>query len=170
MFIKKETREKESKIIMKGVINIKKTFYKAKKDQVFKGVFCKEENRDLLEAFISDGLKRKVKVLKLYPPEITKNNIYVKGKTLDVLIEVDNEIINLELNSSYYSYLNRRNASYIFSKYTEDPKVGKDYHNMKNYIQMNFTSGLANNKPVKSEYVLADMKTKEKFTLQPYNI
>ena len=156
------------------VKNIKKKFYKAKNDQVFKSVFCKEGNQDLLEAFIEDALKRKVKILKLFPPELTKNNIYVKGKTLDVLIEVDKEIINLELNSSYYNHLNRRNASYIFSKYTEDPKVGKNYSEMKNYIQMNFTSGLPKDKPIKSEYVLADIETKDKFvdnlTIYEYNI
>ena len=151
-----------------------KKYFKGKNDGMFKAVFCNPKNEDLLKALIEDGLKRKVKILKIFPPEIIKNNIYVKGKTLDVLVEADNEILNIEVNTNYYDGLHRRNASYIFSKYSEEAKIGDDYDKMRNFIQMNITSGLNKEEPLVSEYVLADLKTKKKFidnlTIYEYNL
>lgn len=151
-----------------------KKYFKGKNDGMFKAVFCNPKNEDLLKALIEDGLKRKIKILKIYPPEIIKTNIYVKGKTLDVLVMADDEILNIEVNTNYYDGLHRRNASYIFSKYSEEAKIGDDYEEMRNFIQMNITSGLSKNEPLVSEYVLADLNTKKKFidnlTIYEYNL
>lgn len=82
--------------------------------------------------------------------------------------------MNIEINTNYYKALNKRNASYIFEKYAEDIKVGENYLNMKNFIQLNFTSNLPNNKPIVSKYTLVDLDTKETYidnlTIYEYNI
>jgi len=149
-------------------------FYKGKNDSMFKAIFCNPKNTDLLEVLISDSLKRKVKILKIFPPEILKNNIYEKGKTLDVLVESEGEIYNIEVNTNYYKDLHIRNASYIFSKYSEEVRMGNDYYNMKHFIQINFTSNLSNKKPLAQKYELIDKETKDKFvdnlTIFEYNV
>lgn len=151
-----------------------KKFYKAKNDSMFKAIFCDPQNKDLLEELLVDCLRRKVEVMEIYPPEIIKNNIYVKGKTLDVLVKAGDEIINIEINSDYYSSMHRRNALYIFTKYAEEAKIGDNYSKMRNFIQINLTSGIAKEKPLKLEYILIDIETKNKFidnlTILEYNV
>ena len=94
-----------------------KKWYKGYIDAMFKAIFCNIKNRKLLKWFIERCLNKKVEIIEAYPPEIIKPNIYVKNKTLDVLLNVDGEIVNLEINSGYYDGLHIRNAGYIFSKY-----------------------------------------------------
>ena len=141
---------------------------------MFKAIFCNPKNIDLLEALISNGLKKDVKILKIFAPEVLKNNIYEKGKTLDVLAKSEGEIYNIEVNTNYYKDLHRRNASYIFSKYSEEVKMGENYYDMKHFIQINFTSNLSKKKPLVSKYELIDEKTLDKFvdnlTIFEYNV
>ena len=73
-------------------------------------------------------------------PELIKKNIYVKGKTLDVLVETDSEEINIEVNSYSNKVLRRRNASYIFNRYANNVEVGSSYLKMPKFIQVNLTS------------------------------
>ena len=64
-------------------------YFKAKNDAMFKAIFCNENNRDLLTRLLEDILDTKVTIKKVSVPELIKKNIYVKGKTLDVLVETD---------------------------------------------------------------------------------
>ena len=73
-------------------------FYKASTDAAFKAIFTKKENRDLLEKLIETCLDKKVKVISLEPVEVLKENLYIKGKTLDVLVATKEEMINIEMN------------------------------------------------------------------------
>ena len=93
-FIKKR---KEGDII----VTIKK-FYPLITDKLFKAVFCTPGNEYLLKEFTERLLKRKFKSFKILSPELTKNNIYEKGKYLDILIKADNLFINIEINSHNY--------------------------------------------------------------------
>lgn len=153
---------------------IKKKYYTAMKDAMFKGIFGNEKNRDLLSWFISKCLNKKVIAVTLLNVELPKNNIYVKGKTLDMLVETEEGPINLELNSSYYDGLHRRNSAYIFEKYSEITKVKDNYNKMGKVIQINFTSGLPKNYPLKGEYKLIDKESAIEFidnlTICEYNI
>lgn len=136
-------------------------FYNASCDAIFKAIFCK--HKDLLESLLEETLQRKIKVNKIISPEILKPNVHIKNKTLDVLATSNNEIFNIELNIGYKSWLNRRNAAYIFSKYSEDTKVSEAYSKMNHFIQINLTSGLPKEKPITSHYTLVDQETKEEF-------
>jgi len=149
-------------------------FYTAMWDAVFKSVFCKEENRDLLKRLIECSLGKEVEIIDIKPPEIIKKNFYVKNKTLDVLVKCEGKVINLEINSGFYSGLHRRNAGYIFTKYGEDVKVGKDYKKMNEHIQINFTLGLTKDIPIIGIYKLIDKNSGIQFidnlTIYEYNI
>ncbi|MBQ8219095.1 MAG: PD-(D/E)XK nuclease family transposase, partial [Bacilli bacterium] len=63
-----------------------KKFYKIRNDIVFKSIFCKEENKELLERLIKEVIGEDVTVISLNVPELIKDKVYVKGKTLDVLV------------------------------------------------------------------------------------
>ncbi len=131
-------------------------FYDATNDAMFKAIFTNPNNEDLLTNLLETALKRKVKILKLLPPEKNKNNIHEKGKTLDILIESLGEIINIELNSSYYSSLHRRNAAYIFKNYSEDLNQGENYITMNNHMQINLTNDMPEDYPIVCKYKLID--------------
>ena len=136
-----------------------KTFHTGINDALFKAVFTKPKNQDILERLINQSIQRKVKIIKLLPPEKIKQHISEKGKTLDVLVETPKEKINIELNSGYYSTLHRRNAAYVFKEYSTDLNSGEDYSQMNNHIQINFTNNLDKTYPLVGVYQLVDPET-----------
>ena len=70
--------------------------------------------------------------------------------------------INIEINSSYYNGVHRKNSAYIFNKYAEALKVGEDYLKMPEFIQIEFTNELPKNYPILGKYEYIDEKTKIK--------
>ena len=118
---------------------------------MFKAIFTAKKNEYLLKEFIRRSLKNVLNSnlddLKILSTEVVKTNINIKGKTAFVLAETKDEILNIELNNGYYPALHKRNASYIFSKYSEEIKVSETYNKMKVFIQINFTKGLSKDYP-----------------------
>lgn len=98
----------------------KRKFFTAKYDLIFKNALCTENNKDLLCWFLEKTLQVKIKRITLKVPELSKKSIFIKNKTLDVLVETEEEIINLEINSGIYASLPRRNMAYLCSKYATD--------------------------------------------------
>ena len=137
-----------------------KKFYKGYIDAVFKAIFCKDTNEELLSWLLKRSLKEDIEIIKIMPPEVIKPNIYVRNKTLDVLVRLKGKLTNIEVNSGYYTGLHERNAAFIFSKYSEETKVGESYSKMVDVIQINFTRGLSNKYPSLSIYTLTDVKAK----------
>ena len=144
-----------------------KKFFKGTNDNMFKAIFTPKKNRYLLKEFLKRSLKEVTSLnldnLTILSSEVAKNNIMVKGKTLDILAETNGEVLNIELNNSYYLSLHRRNASYIFSKYSEEVKVSETYDKMKTFIQINFTKGLNKEYPALEIYTLKGEKTDKKY-------
>ena len=128
-------------------MNTKKDFYKLINDKMFKAVFCTPRNEDLLKEFTERILKTKFKNFKIISPELTKNNIYEKGKYLDILIKADDLFVNIEINSQNYNGLSERNFSYIALVYASHIKVGEEYNNNLDFVQINLTVGLGTNQP-----------------------
>ena len=114
---------------------------------MFKAVLCTPGNEQILKEFIERILKRKFKTFKIISPELTKNNIYEKGKYLDVLIKTDNLFVNIEVNSHNYNGLSERNFSYIALVYASHIKVGEEYNNDLDFVQINLTVGLGTSQP-----------------------
>ena len=128
-------------------MNTKKDFYKLINDKMFKAVFCTPGNEEILKEFTERILKTKFKNFKIISPELTKNNIYEKGKYLDILIKADDLFVNIEINSHNYNGLSERNFSYIALVYASHIKVGEEYNNNLDFVQINLTVGLGTNQP-----------------------
>ena len=141
-----------------GGINIKKKFYTARYDVIFKNALCTEENKDLLKWFLEKILDIEIENLILKVHEQRKKKYHFKNKTLDVLVATKKEMINIELNSGFYSSLPVRNMAYICSSYANELDRGEDYRKMRNHIQINFTWNLKENYPLKAVYELTDKK------------
>ena len=146
---------------------MKKKFFKGTNDNMFKAIFTPKKNRELLKEFIKRSLREvlnsDLEDLVVLSSEIAKTNVHIKGKTVDVLAETKKEILNIELNNSYYPSLHNRNASYIFSKYSEEVKVSETYNKMKIFIQINLTKGLSKDYPSLEIYDLKGEKTNKKY-------
>ena len=146
---------------------MKKKFFKGTNDNMFKAIFTPKKNRELLKEFIKRSLKQvlnsDLEDLVILSSEIAKTNVYIKGKTVDILAETKNEVLNIELNNSYYPALHNRNASYIFSKYSEEVKVSETYNKMKMFIQINLTKGLSKDYPSLEIYTLKGEKSNKKY-------
>lgn len=140
-----------------------KEFYKISKDAMFKSIFCKEENWNLLERLIEEVINEKVKIISLSVPELPKDRISVKGKILDVLVKADNREINIEINSETTDYLRRRNASYIFGRYSNATKVSESYQKMPDFIQINLSSKTTLDYPRIATYTLYDKENQITF-------
>ena len=134
---------------------------------MFKAVLCTPGNEQILKEFIERILKRKFKTFKIISPELTKNNIYEKGKYLDVLIKTDNLFVNIEVNSHNYNGLSERNFSYIALVYASHVKVGEEYNNDLDFIQINLTVGLGTKMP---EISISKVINKETLKLKVRNL
>lgn len=138
-------------------------FYKLTNDLMFKAVFTKEKNRDLLEELLYEVTDTKFKVLKLSVTELPKDNIHVRGKILDIIAEtIGGQIVNIELNNSDSKYLNRRNFAYICDIYSNSIEVSKTYKEMPNFIQINLTNHRSDI-PLKEIYTVNGKKTGKKY-------
>ena len=146
---------------------MKKKFFKGTNDNMFKAIFTPRKNRELLKEFIKRSLKQvlnsDLEDLVILSSEIAKTNVHIKEKTVDVLAETKNEVLNIELNNSYYPALHNRNASYIFSKYSEEVKVSETYNKMKMFIQINLTKGLSKDYLSLEIYTLKGEKSNKKY-------
>ena len=134
---------------------------------MFKAVFCTPGNEKILKEFVERILKRKFKTFKIISPELTKNNIYEKGKYLDVLIKTDNLFVNIEINSHNYNGLSERNFSYIALVYASHIKVGEEYNNDLDFVQINLTVGLGTSHP---EISVSSVINKETLKLKVRNL
>ena len=134
---------------------------------MFKAVLCTPGNEQILKEFIERILKRKFKTFKIISPELTKNNIYEKGKYLDVLIKIDNLFVNIEVNSHNYNGLSERNFSYIALVYASHIKVGEEYNNDLDFVQINLTVGLGTKMP---EISISKVINKETLKLKVRNL
>jgi len=129
------------KILQGGKMNNKK-FYTCSNDSVFKEIFMREENKDLLIALLESILDIKIKEIKYLNLEKNVDNINVRRKRFDLHIKTDKENIQIEVNSQMHDYIRPRNASFLFDTYSHNVVVGGDYSEKTLFIQINFTYGL----------------------------
>ena len=135
-----------------------KKFYKIRNDMMFKSIFCKEENKELLERLIKEVIGEDVTIISLNVPELIKDKVYIKGKTLDVLVKTKDKVINIEINTLPDLFLRRRNAEYIFKRYSDNVLVGKTYQDMPEFIQINLSVNLPKDYPPIATYIIYDQK------------
>ena len=71
-------------------------------------------------------------------------------------VDGEDKEINIEINSITNNYLRRRNAAYIFKRYSDSINVGSSYKKMTNFIQINLTANLSYEYPDICKYVMYD--------------
>ena len=116
-------------------------FYSCKYDRAFKEVFLNEKNKEMLKRLLEKILKEKINNIIVRPTEIITNNVKVKAKRLDALIETEKERIGIEVNSEIKEYLYPRNMAYICNEYSRYILVGEEYNENLKIIQINLTYG-----------------------------
>ncbi len=137
-------------------------FYNAMDDRVFKNIIMTKGGHMMLKKIISIVLNREVKEIKLLNKDLKSKNRFVRGKTVDVLVEDENEKVFIEINNAMNDYIRIRNFGYLCSAYGNDVMRGEKYNVYKNYVQINLSrKSLTGN--LRSDYRLIDECTNKSF-------
>lgn len=138
----------------------KNKFYTAKYDRVFKTVLCDEDDKELLQEFLSRILERKVEIIEFLRNELSVNTTVERVKTVDVLVKVDGEYIHIELNGTSPNYLHVRNFIFFSTLFSKKTQRGEEYDLVTKFIHIDLTYGMVSNKDVIKYYVQSDDKEK----------
>ena len=111
-------------------------FYTSRYDRLFKKIFFKEEDHDLLEELIKEITSLVICVEKIVNCELPITDIFEKEKRGDGIIDTTKERIHIEINSDTKDYYRMRNFLYFVAIMLEDIKRGKSYNPKKKYIHI----------------------------------
>ena len=107
-------------------------------DIVFKRVFGKLGNEDILRALLEAILDVEIKNVVVKNPEIPKDLYDSKAGVLDIKAEInDNIIIDIEMQVEDQRNMDSRSTFYMASLVTEAIKIGENYKNIKKAIAIN---------------------------------
>ena len=106
-------------------------------DIVFKKVFAKEENLDLLKSLLEAILKIEIRKIELKNSEIIRDSKNGKSGVLDVKAEInDNSVIDIEMQVENEYNMEHRSAFYMVNTASNEIKKGQIYVNLKKTIVM----------------------------------
>ena len=141
-------------------MNETKKFYTCKYDKAFKEIMMKEENFNILKSVLEVILDMKINKIELQPLNLLNNNIYLKGKEVDLLVTTDIGKIEVEVNTYYEDYVRSRNFCYISNIYINQISVGETYSEEIEVIQINLNYN-SKDEEVKRVYKVMDESKKE---------
>ena len=136
-------------------------------DSVFKAIFTDEV--DILAKMVSDITGMDYSLLEnnitLEFNELPVNSLKEKSKRCDFILRIDeNNILNIELNSSYYVGLLIKNLAYLCNIFSRAVKKSEKYTDDLNVVQINLNCFEKNiSKSVLEEYKLQNVKTHETY-------
>ena len=130
-------------------------FYTCKYDKAFKEIMMKCENFNILKSVLEVILETKIKEIKIQPLNLLNNNIYLKGKEVDLLVTTEKGLIEVEVNTYYEDYVRPRNFCYISNIYINQITVGKTYNEEVEVIQINLNYN-SKDKELKRVYKVMD--------------
>lgn len=137
-----------------------KKFYTAKYDRVFKTILCDEDDKSLLQEFLSRLLKRKVEVIQFLRNELPVQTVLERTKTVDVLVKADQEYIHIELNSNMSAYLHGRNFIFFSTIYSKKAQRGENYDLETKYLHIDLTYGMKSEEEQISYYIQSNKEVK----------
>ena len=115
-----------------------KNLLSLKSDWVFKRIFGKEGNEDILLDLLSAILKINIKRVELKNTELTKNKEEQKKSILDIkAILDDNSIIDIEMQVKNEYNMVDRTIQYLTKLYSDQLENGEDYTQTKKVIIIN---------------------------------
>lgn len=128
-------------------------------DIIFKNIMDSEEGKEFLSKIINHaiGVKIKKEDIEFFNPILKKDNITVKGKTVDLFIKSKGLRIFIEANNYMDDKIRKRNAMYIMNYYVNDVKVKDKYNKNIKYYQINLTRN-SYSKELKDEYGFYNIK------------
>ena len=130
----KEAIKLRKELIRKGEV------LPATQDVVFKNLIMESPKYlvIILEHFL--GIDREIirKNMHLENTELPVSNAKEKKKVTDIIVRVERNVVNLEMNASYYEGLINRNIDYILKGKTEANFSGEGYDDSYIGIQINF--------------------------------
>ena len=107
-------------------------------DYVFKRVFTKDGEEDLLKDLLSAILNIEIKEIEIKNPEMTKESKEAKREVLDIRAKVNNNsIIDIEMQVRNYYDIDRRSIGYLTKMYSDQLKVGDAYEKPLKTISIN---------------------------------
>ena len=115
------------------------TLLDPKNDAVFKMLFAKKGNEDILMDLISAIIRpsHPIKNLTLLNPEIPKDHLDDKGIMLDIAIELEGgELINIEMQMNSHRHLTHRAYYYSSKLFTSQLPKGSGYGKLRKCISI----------------------------------
>ncbi len=107
-------------------------------DFVFKRVFTKDGNEDLLKDFLTAILDIEIKEIEIKNPEMTKESKEAKLEILDIRAKANNNmLINIEMQVRDYKDIGKRSMAYTSKVYSDQLKVGDKYQDACKTIAIN---------------------------------
>lgn len=104
-------------------------------DIVFKRVFSKEENKDLLQSLLEAILGTKIKSIEVKNPELPPDLSDVKAGTLDLKVEINNDtIIDVEMQVENENNIDNRQTRYLVTMSNDELKKGETYDEVRKII------------------------------------
>ena len=108
----------------------------------------------MLITLLESILNKKISTLTFLNNELPINNVSEKNKIIDVLVLIEDNYVHIELNSTNAPYLHNRNFIYFSEIYSKKIRRGEFYNDTDNFIHIDLTYGLNNNKDVSIYYVM----------------
>lgn len=121
-----------------------KKFYTSRYDRIFKTIFFKENDHELLKELIHEITKLVIHIEKIVNCELPISDILEKEKRVDGIIDTIRERIHIELNADTKECFRMRNFLYFVSIMLEDIKRGKNYNSKKKYIHISLDFSINN--------------------------
>ena len=129
--------------------------YTCKYDRVFKEIFAKEENKDILIKLLESILKVKIEKVEYLNLERNVDNVNVARKHLNLFLKTDVGKIQVEVNATDNDYVKPRNMAYLCDIYSHHTLKGEIYNEETMMIQINFSYGISIEEYVR-EYRIQD--------------
>ena len=133
-----------------------KKFYTCKSDRTFKEIFMKEKNSDLLTLLLEKILKVKINEIEYLNLEENIDNISVRRKMYDLILNTNIGRLLVEVNANIYNYSHERQMAYLCNEYSHVTLSGEDYDSEYEVIQINLTYGMMSNLKEENKHLFDD--------------
>ena len=108
-------------------------------DYVFKRVFAKEGNENILKDLLEAVLDIKIEKVEVQNPEIPKEAIEDKLSVLDIKAQLDEKtIVDIEMQMTNEHNIKYRSLVYLSKNVSGQLQIGKEYAELKKSIVINF--------------------------------
>ena len=170
IIIRQNGKNTNSKKISEDLLKKERTKIKGQEllpltsDYVFKRIFAKEGNEDILKDFLEAILEIRINNVEVQNAELTKETIEDKLSVLDIKAKLDNDkIVDVEIQVKDERNIEHRSTFYLTKMHASQLKIGNSYKEIKKSIVINILK--FNYFKRNSYHLIAKMKfekTKEK--------